>query len=1579
MIQDFSKIYDKMLEEQTKKSTIVPLIKEEPSGVKNIVNEKPKEEPLEKFLLSLNEKLKQKQKEKQELEEKIKKKQELEEQLKQNQISPIKEVVDNSLIQDSEENLDNNTENNLEEVEKVEDLDEIENFYIKELEKIDKSSSKKLIKENEELSNQIQQLQTQITRLNVEAGTWGGGDIGGGGSGSRGSGDCDCTTDRLISGDQTLILNSDGTISFPNDVITTPTGLINVFGDLSATGRIYQNGNDLQSEIESISATTKSVYTTVNTNSAYWSDVYTTFKNASSTFLTSETDSQTLSFNDLNKNLTISNGNTISLSSLIPDTSVRALTSNWQSTYTTVSSNSATWNYQGTDIKALTSGWVGGNSAYTTVLANSASWAVDSTLDSDVRALTSTWVGGNQAYTNLISNSAAYLSGVNLSFLSVSGNWNSVYTTVSSNSANWNYQGTDIKALTSGWVGGNSAYTTVLANSASWAVDSSVDTGVRALTSTWVGGNQAYTTVQSNSANWNYQGTDIKALTSGWVGGNQAYTTVQSNSANWNYQGTDIKALTSGWVGGNQAYTNLISNSAAYLSGADLSFLSVSGNWNSTYSTVQSNSANWNYQGTDIKALTGNWNNTSNIVQSNSSQWASNVDTNVRALTSNWENTYTTFKNASSTFLTSETDSQTLSFNDTLKTLSISNGNTISLSSLVDSTSIDTSVRALTSNWQSTYTTVSSNSATWNYQGTDIKALTSGWVGGNSAYTNLISNSAAYLSSVDLSFLSVSGNWNSVYTTVSSNSATWNYDGTDIKALTSGWVGGNSAYTTVLANSASWAVDSSVDTDVRLLTSDWVGGNQAYTNLISNSAAYLSGVDLSFLSVSGNWDSTYSTVNANSANWNYQGTDIKELTGNWQEAYTNISTNSAAYLSSVDLSFLSVSGNWDSTYTTVSSNSATWSSSYTILQANSATWSSGVLGTSETLIAEVKNAESITLNRGDVVYAFGSTGNKLSVKLASNLDDTTSSKTIGVVNGTIAAGGTGFITSVGRMDQLALGSFNDGDSLWLDSTAGDFTNVKPIQPRHGVFIGIVERANNGDGIAYIKIQNGYELNEIHDVLVTNVSAGDFLQRNSSNTLWVPVPLSANEWNLTYSIVQSNSSNWNLGGTGGSELSALSGNWQDVSTLVRNNSASWSAGVSGVGINDPLKFKFISDGITNTYSVSGTNNSSNAAYIDVYVENVKQEPFDSYTLSSDVVTFTTTPEENTEIIIITPNVKFYSSTPNLLSNLNIQNNNSDISPLTANWQSTYTTVSSNSATWNYDGTDIKALTADWVGGNQAYTNLISNSAAYLSGSDLSFLSVSGNWNSVYTTVSSNSATWGTGTMVGSDVSGLSANWESVYSTVQANSSVNWNYDGTDIKALTADWVGGNEAYTTVLANSASWGSGGGIILPDGNSFGEDILIGSNDAYKLTFETNNTPRMTILSGGNVGINTQTPNKELTIVGSISTTDYIFHRTKLDFVTNTSHTFNSSNQSSLVLFNSVIPVSSYVPSDANSNFDIGYNFNLATLNSIVYVYGQAGVTITAADDRNYLRTKGSTATLVKVGSNSWLLFGDIWKDGL
>jgi hypothetical protein len=192
------------------------------------------------------------------------------------------------------------------------------------------------------------------------------------------------------------------------------------------------------------------------------------------------------------------------------------------------------------------------NSTYTTVQANSSLWGSGTGTDTGVRALTS--------------------------------NWQNTFTTVQVNSSTtWNYQGSDIKDLTAGWVGGFSAYTTVQSNSASWAIDSTSDTGVRELTSNW----------------------------------ESTYTTVQSNSSTWDYQGSDIKTLTGGFFGGNQAYTNLVANSAAYLSAVDLNFLSVSGNWNSVYSTVNSNSADWfggNSAYTTVQAYSASWEESNEIL-----------------------------------------------------------------------------------------------------------------------------------------------------------------------------------------------------------------------------------------------------------------------------------------------------------------------------------------------------------------------------------------------------------------------------------------------------------------------------------------------------------------------------------------------------------------------------------------------------------------------------------------------------------------------------------------------------------------------------------------------------------------------------------------------------------------------------------------------------------------------------------------------------------------------------------------------------------------------------------------------------
>ena len=164
------------------------------------------------------------------------------------------------------------------------------------------------------------------------------------------------------------------------------------------------------------------------------------------------------------------------------------------------------------------------------------------------------------------------------------------------------------------------------------------------------------------------------------------------------------------------------------------------------------------------------------------------------------------------------------------------------------------------------------------------------------------------------------------------------------------------------------------------------------------------------------------------------------------------------------------------------------------------------------LFAYVTNDDSVTINKGQPVYAFGSAGNRMSVKLAYNTSDATSAQTVGVVFSTsIAAGQKGFIITQGVISGLNTAAYSAGAQLYLGSTAGSLTATKPYAPNHIVYIGIVERSNAGNGQIYIKPQNGYELDEIHDVdLVTTPPVNnDVLVFDTSTTpdLWKPKSIS----------------------------------------------------------------------------------------------------------------------------------------------------------------------------------------------------------------------------------------------------------------------------------------------------------------------------------------------------------------------------------------------------------------------------------------------------------------------------------------
>lgn len=149
----------------------------------------------------------------------------------------------------------------------------------------------------------------------------------------------------------------------------------------------------------------------------------------------------------------------------------------------------------------------------------------------------------------------------------------------------------------------------------------------------------------------------------------------------------------------------------------------------------------------------------------------------------------------------------------------------------------------------------------------------------------------------------------------------------------------------------------------------------------------------------------------------------------------------------------------------------------------------------------VYNAEATTLNKGEVVYAFGASGQRVSVKRAANTADSTSAKTFGVVAESIASGAEGFVMVQGMVRGLDTSAFTQGDTLYLAATAGTFTKTKPYAPNHLVYIGFVVKVNASSGEIFVKPQNGYELDEIHDVQITSVADKNLIMYESSTSLW----------------------------------------------------------------------------------------------------------------------------------------------------------------------------------------------------------------------------------------------------------------------------------------------------------------------------------------------------------------------------------------------------------------------------------------------------------------------------------------------
>jgi hypothetical protein len=116
---------------------------------------------------------------------------------------------------------------------------------------------------------------------------------------------------------------------------------------------------------------------------------------------------------------------------------------------------------------------------------------------------------------------------------------------------------------------------------------------------------------------------------------------------------------------------------------------------------------------------------------------------------------------------------------------------------------------------------------------------------------------------------------------------------------------------------------------------------------------------------------------------------------------------------------------------------------------------------------------------------------------------------MGVLESELVVGGIGYVITEGLLAGLNTATATAGQSVWLSSTAGQFVfGAPPAKPAHSVYLGVVTRVQSVNGEIFVKVQNGYELEELHNVLIDTPANKQVLQYDNATSLWKNATISA---------------------------------------------------------------------------------------------------------------------------------------------------------------------------------------------------------------------------------------------------------------------------------------------------------------------------------------------------------------------------------------------------------------------------------------------------------------------------------------
>ena len=174
------------------------------------------------------------------------------------------------------------------------------------------------------------------------------------------------------------------------------------------------------------------------------------------------------------------------------------------------------------------------------------------------------------------------------------------------------------------------------------------------------------------------------------------------------------------------------------------------------------------------------------------------------------------------------------------------------------------------------------------------------------------------------------------------------------------------------------------------------------------------------------------------------------------------------------------------------------------------------------------------INKGEVVYAFGTLGNSGRITVKKMIADGTidAKRVLGVAAEQILPEGEGKIIKFGKLRKINMSAYNEGDVLWVSTTAdGQFQNTEPAQGDISLPIAYVVNNTSNNGEIFIRVtpidENAYQpydpqlttlsglsADQAQDLL--DITASEYTQLQNIDT----VTISNTQWDYLGELDQS---------------------------------------------------------------------------------------------------------------------------------------------------------------------------------------------------------------------------------------------------------------------------------------------------------------------------------------------------------------------------------------------------------------------------------------------------------------------------